>query len=53
MIEANPTPSKLGTYTISLTVSDGSALFVTSSFELTVANTVPRFTDVNDPPPSH
>lgn len=53
MIEANPTPSSLGTYTISLNVSDGSALFVTSSFELTVANTIPRLTDIKDPPPSH
>jgi hypothetical protein len=53
MILANPTPSSLGTYTISLSVSDGSGLSVTSSFELTVTNTVPRFTDIKDPPPSH
>ena len=44
MIEGNPTtPADVGTYTISLSVSD-SALFVTSSFVVTVANTPPRFT---------
>jgi hypothetical protein len=44
IIEANPTsPANVGTYTISLTVSDTS-LTVTSSFVVTVANTPPRFT---------
>ena len=49
MIEANPTSSSLGIYTISLNVSD-SAKYITSSFELTVNNTTPKLK--NDPPPS-
>ena len=42
MIEVNPkSPANVGTYMISLTVSD-SALSVSSSFVLTVPNTPPR-----------
>jgi hypothetical protein len=44
MIVTNPTsPSHVGTYTISLTVSD-SVKSDSSSFEVTVSNTPPRFT---------
>ena len=44
MIIANPTGiSHVGTYTISLTVSD-SAESVKSSYDMTVLNTPPRFT---------
>lgn len=42
MIEVNPkSPANVGTYKITLTVSD-SALSVSSSFVLTVPNTPPR-----------
>jgi hypothetical protein len=43
MIETNPTSiSHVGTYTISLTVSDSDKSIITS-YELTVSNTPPRF----------
>jgi hypothetical protein len=44
VVNANPTsPTQVGTYTISVTVSD-SALSITNTFIVTVANTPPRFT---------